>query len=412
MIAIGLSPNTQKDDVLLALTILLTPWRWVRGHAAKTLEDWFRRFTGRQFAIAFDSGRSAEYAILKAIGVGVGDEVLIQAFTCVAVPNSILWNGATPVYVDVNTAGNLDPKDLERKVTERSRAIIVQHTFGIPADIDAIKKVAKTHRLILIEDCAHALGATVAGKKVGTFGEFAFFSFGRDKVVSSVAGGMAVTNSKKHAKILRSFQRNLGFPSLAWIFAQVLHPIAFVLILPTYNLLSIGKFILIVLQKLRFLTKPVARQELTGGRPPFYPRKLPNAQALLALHQVQKIITFNKRRREIASVYDRELRNLPMTLPAIAEGDIFLRYNVEVQNPNNLYRFMRGKGMLLGRWYSHVIDPKDVDLGKIGYVLGSCPKAETLAQTSLNLPTYPRMTVADAEKVVEVLKEYFRKDSK
>src|SRR5581483_6767724 len=160
MIAISLSPNSQKDDVFLALTILVSPWRWFRGSAIKAIEDWFKRYFATQFAIAFDSGRSGEFAILSALNLHEGDEVIIQAFTCVAVPNSVLWTGAKAIYADIDETGNLDPKDLEKKITKKTKAVIIQHTFGIAANMDAIQKVLKGKKIILIEDCAHALGAS------------------------------------------------------------------------------------------------------------------------------------------------------------------------------------------------------------------------------------------------------------
>lgn len=410
MIAIGISPNAQSDDVVIAVGVLFTPWRWFRGSAIKTLEDWFKRFFKAQFAIAFDSGRSCEYAILKAIGVGGGDEVLLQAFTCVAVPNSVIWNGGVPIFVDVDSTGNLDVSDLERKITPRSRAIIVQHTFGIAADIERITEIARKNKLVLIEDCAHALGATHKGKKIGTFGDIAFFSFGRDKVISSVFGGMVITNNKKYAKAIRNFQRNLLFPSVGWVFAQLFHPIAFVFILPLYNVLSIGKLLLVFFQKLGALSFPVAPSEKKGQRPPFYPRKLPNAQAILALNQLKKYDAFNKKRQKIASLYTKALHNLPITLPTYSEGDIFLRYNIQTSVAPEIYTHFRKKGILLGRWYSHVIDPPGVDLAKVGYTTGSCSKAEIMAKKSLNLPTHPRMTISDATKIVRILRKYYGRD--
>lgn len=407
MIAIGLSPNTQRDDVFLALATLLMPWRWTRGSAIKSLEDWFKRYFHCQFAIAFDSGRSCEYAILKALEVGSGDEVLIQAFTCVAVPNSILWNGARPIFIDIDDTGNFDILDLERKITPKSKAIIVQHTFGIAADIEVIAQMAKKHKLALIEDCAHALGATFKEKKIGTFGDFAFFSFGRDKVVSSVFGGMVITNNKKSASLLRNFQRSLAFPPFAWVFVQLLHPIAFSFILPLYRVFNLGKILLVFLQKIRLLSMPVDMLEKRGERPSFYPRRLPNAQAMLARHQLKKLVQFNRNRQEIASMYEKNLKGVPITLPKAANGDIFLRYNIQTQDSVMLYAFARKRGVLLGRWYASIIDPQGVDLERVGYALGSCPKAETFAQKSLNLPTHPKMTMRDAKKVIEVVQDYF-----
>lgn len=407
MIAISLSPNTQGDDILLALRVLLTPWGWFRGDGVKSLENWFRRYFNTGYAIAFDSGRSAEYAILKAINLAADEEVLIQAFTCVAVPNAILWMGGKPVYVDIDDTGNIDPLDFERKITTKTRVIIVQHTLGVAANVEKIQKIAKKHKLILIEDCAHALGATLAGKKIGTFGDFAFFSFGRDKVISSVFGGMVVTKSKRNASTIRNFQRNLAMPTIHWVFTQLFHPIAFTIILPLYNVLGLGKILLVFLQGIGLLSKPFEPIEKEGKRPSFYPRRLPNAQALLALNQLKKLTSYNKKRVEIAAMYERHLKGLPITLPKASHGDIFLRYNIQVQNPDKLYQFAKMKGMLLGRWYSHVIDPRDVTLLKVGYTTGMCPNAAALASTSLNLPTYPKMDFADVRKVIETIQQYY-----
>jgi dTDP-4-amino-4,6-dideoxygalactose transaminase len=410
MIAIGLSPNTERDDVLLALSVLITPWRWIKGSALRVLEDWFRRYFRMKFAIPFDSGRSCEYAILKAVGINSGDEVLIQPFTCVAVPNSILWSGAKPVYVDIDKTGNIDASNLEKKITRKSRAIIVHHTLGIAANVEKIREIAKKHNLVLIEDCAHALGATCKGRKLGTFGDVSFFSFGRDKVVSSVFGGMVITNNKRYAQNIRNFQRGLPFPSFHWIFAQLFHPVAFVVILPLYNTFNIGKIILVLLQKVKVLSVPVEASEKEGKRPLSYPKRFPNAQALLALNQLRKLEKFNKHRREVAKQYKEALQNLPVTLPRDSAEDIFLRYNLETKDALSIYAFFRKKNVILGRWYCHTIDPKGVILTKVGYQQGSCPRAELFAANCLNLPTYPRMTMADAHTVIRMLKEYYEKN--
>jgi len=409
MIGIGLSPNAAWDDVILAASVLATPWRWFRGGFVRALEEWFKRYFAAKSAIAFDSGRSSEYAILKAINISPSDEVLVQAFTCVAVPNSVLWAGGKPIYVDVDKTGNIDVADLEKKITPKTKAIIVQHTFGIAASIEKIQTIAKEHRLILIEDCAHSLGATVAGKKLGSFGDFAFFSFGRDKVVSSVCGGMVILNNSRYAKNIRGFQKNLSFPSVGWIFSQLFHPIVFsFIVLPFYNVLGIGKIVLVIFQRLGLLSKPVAEKEKRGERPAFYPKKLPNAQAIVALNQVKKLSAFNTKRQEIAAFYTKALADSVFTLPTIKKTDIVLRYNIQTQHASALYRFAKDKGILLGRWYGHVIDPTGVEYTKIVYQAGSCPKAEFLARQSLNLPTYPKMSLGDAARVVAVLTEYGR----
>ncbi len=401
MIAISLSPNTQKKDYMTALAQLFSPWSYIHGQYVKKVEQWFQKYFNARFAISFDSGRSAQYAILSALGIGKGDEVLIQAFTCVAVPNSVLWTGAKPIFVDIEkNSYNMSLGDLVKKINKNSKAIIVQHTFGQAAKISEICQIAKKHKLVLIEDCAHALGASVNSQKLGTFGEAAFFSFGRDKVVSSVFGGMVVTRDKRIEERVKEFQKNLAYPSIFLIVQQLLHPIFFSMILPTYNFFNLGKVILKVSQALHLLGKPVIEMEKKGQRPRFYPRKLPNSLARLALVQLGRLESFNKKRKVIAAVYAKELSI------KIKDQDIHVRFPLLVNRRDELLKSAKSRGILLGDWYSHVVDPKGVDLTKIGYAFGSCPMAEQSATKIVNLPTYPRMSVNDAQKVVRIVKNY------
>ncbi len=183
-ISISLSPNTEKDDIRLAFLLKFQPWKWKEGKEVVDLEDEFKKYLGVNHAISFNSGRSSLMAILDSLGLEKGSEILLQAFTCNAVPNPIIWAGLKPVYVDVNEQTfNIDPEDLRKKITLRQaqgghpRAVIVQHTFGLPAYMDEIIRICQENNLILIEDCAHSLGAEYRGKKVGTIGRISFFSF-------------------------------------------------------------------------------------------------------------------------------------------------------------------------------------------------------------------------------------------
>src|SRR5512135_1616150 len=120
----------------------------------------------------FYKGRVALFAILKAMGVNTGDEVIVPGFTCVVVPNAVIYNRALPVFVDIDGATyNIDPGKIEAKITKKTRAIIVQHTFGVPAEMDGITEIAKAHNLFLIEDSCHTLGSRYKGKPVGAFGD-------------------------------------------------------------------------------------------------------------------------------------------------------------------------------------------------------------------------------------------------
>ncbi|HSX40366.1 MAG TPA: aminotransferase class I/II-fold pyridoxal phosphate-dependent enzyme, partial [Candidatus Saccharimonadales bacterium] len=225
-IAISLSPNTQTSDILLALKTLLAPWNYYKGNYATALEQWFVKNFKVASAVSFNSGRSSLFAILKALDIQKGDEILMQTFTCVAVPNAIIWAGAKPVYVDIDKTLTMDAKDLERKITAKTKAILVQHTFGIPSNMDEIRTLARKNKLIVIEDCAHTIGAVYNGKKLGTLSDVAFFSLGRDKAFSSVFGGMAITNNRTLGNKLKSIQKKKNNPNVFWVFQQLLHPVA------------------------------------------------------------------------------------------------------------------------------------------------------------------------------------------
>lgn len=407
MIAISLSPNTKKEDVLLALKLLFSPWRFFEGESIRLLEQWFRQYFDVPYAVSFNSGRSALYAILKTLGISAGDEVIIQSFTCVAVPNSIIWTGATPVYTDIAASLTMDPDSLKKKITKKTKAIIAQHTFGIPTDMLPIIDIAKKHNLFIIEDCAHGIGIDYKNKKQGMFSDAAFFSFGRDKAFSSVFGGMVITGSKRFGKKLRTFQRQLRQSSFIWTVRQLLHPLVFSFILPLYDFFSIGKIILVILQKLRILSFPVSYKEKIGKSKPTFVGELPEPLACLALAQIRKIKEFNKHRIDISNYYLNQLKGFDFDIPC-KEPIPFLRFPILCQDQDRaqVLNFFKKNKIYLGDWYSNIIDPKGVDFSKIGYEKDSCPKASYYAQKIINLPTYPTMTINDAKKVTDLLKKY------
>ena len=271
-ISISFSPNTQADDIRLAWKILFQPWQWGKGKEIQKIEEKFKKYLKVKYAFSFNSGRSALLAILKSLDIEEGGEILLQAFTCSAAVNPILWQKLKPVFVDIDATLNLDPQKLERKITKKSKAVIIQHTFGCPAKIEEIKNICQKYNLFLIEDCAHSLGARHKGSLVGTLGDATFFSFGRDKVISSVYGGMAITNNKKIAQKLKEFQDSISFPLSSWVFQQILHPISFATFLPIYSFLNLGKGILYLKRKLNLLSPALYNQEKYGGQPLYFPK--------------------------------------------------------------------------------------------------------------------------------------------
>lgn len=420
-ISISLSPNVEKDDVRLALKLIFQPWKWKRGSAIQELEKKFAEYLGVKYAISFNSGRSSLFAILESLGLQKGDEVLLQAFTCNAVPNPVLWAGLKPVYVDCKTDDfNMDADDLEKKISSRSKAVILQHTFGLPADIERVQEICRRHNLFLIEDCAHALGAEYGkpasaksfgeAKKVGAFGDAAFFSFSRDKVISSVYGGMAVSNDPALAEKLRQAKDKFGLSSYFWIFQQILHPIFLhYVILPLYNILDLGKIFLVFSQMAHILSKAVSFKEKRGGKPDYFPKALPNALAQMALHQFLKLDRFNEHRKEISAFYYENLKDTNFILPPNPSDrkQSFLRFTIKSPNAHEiLYEAWHKQNMLLGDWYTTPIAPFDTKLDAIQYQMGMCKNAERLANETLNLPTYINCSKKDAQRVVDFLKQW------
>lgn len=371
----ALAPNFELDDAWLALKLLFQPWRWKHNNQGRTLINGM---------ILFDSGRTGLEAILRCMDIGPGDEVLLQAFTCVAVPNSVLWAGAKPIYVDCNEQYTMSVEDLKQKITLRQaqgkhpKAVIIQHTFGIMADVEAIKAIVG-HHVLVIEDCAHSFADS--GK-----GDASFYSFGRDKVISSVfGGGVKVKNQELFEKI-QEYQKSLPMPSYFWIKRQLLYVPVMVFIRATYDW-GLGKVLLAIVRKLHIFSKPVEAVEKNGKKPDFVGKQMPNALILLATHQFTKLEKFNVHRKKIAEIYRKTF-----------SGYGVLRFVVKMRlknKPNNIF---------LGDWYTTAIAPAGVSYEAIGYDPATCPTAERLATQTINLPNDIHITEHDAHRIISTIK--------
>lgn len=400
-IAIGLAPNLEKVDAVAAVKLLFSRKSLLLGDEEEKLKNWFRNYFSVPFAFPFISARGGLVALLKSQGIGRGDQVLMQAFTCVAVSNAILSVGAKPVYIDITDTFGIDLQDLKRKITSHTKAIIVQHTFGIPAWSSEIRNFAKEKKVFLIEDVAHTIGGTYKGKKLGTLADAAIFSFGRDKAFSTVSGGVVITNNKSVGDFLHAYYDKQIYPSWFWTVQQLFHSISFFfLILPLYKVF-LGKILLFTFQKLHLLAKPVAKNEL--GHFSEFSQKMPPSLSFLALLQLQRIDRFNTYREEISAYYESELTE------AGAKKYVktpLLRYPLLVENPVDLKIYAKKFGVILGDWYSHVIDPPRTSLQSVYYMKGSCPHAEYFASHIINLPTYPTLTRNEREKIVKIVVAY------
>jgi len=377
----------------------------------RLLEKDFERLFPKFGAVSFLTGRAALLAILKSLGIDKSDEVLLQAFTCVVVPNAIIKAGAVPVYADIKKDSfNMDPRDLAKKITPKSRAIIVQHTFGYPAEMEKILILARKHQLKIIEDCAHGINIDFRGKKLGMFGEAAFFSFGRDKVISSTFGGMAIFKNAKLTSKVRDYQKTLPLPPRFWLVQQLFYPIIFTLLLPVYNFFSLGKIILVFCQFLKLLSWPVEEAEKKGFFPKHLLAPLPNGLAVLARLQLKRLKEFNDQRKKITQFYIQKLKDLPVGLPRyqIKKKIIpLLRFTIKTTPAQELFEFAKKRGVVLNNWYYPSISPVGVDYQAVGYHPEKCPVAEEVAPTVVNLPTHPKMDIKKAKKVVKIIKEFF-----
>lgn len=407
LIAIDASPNTKTDDVSFALKRIINPWTWQKGEGIQKLERYFKDNYQAKFALAVQSGRLALNFLLKAL-LNEGDEALTQAFTCLVVPNAISQALGKPVFVDVDkNTYNLDPKDLVKKITKRTKVVIVQHTFGIPAPLEEIKAICDQNNLILIEDCAHALGAKYKNTLVGKFGDAAIFSFNQDKIISSVSGGLLITKNNKIINNLNSQFSKLKTPSNMEIFKLLLHPLLWQLAIPLYEKASIGKGVVFAGWKLGILGNTVSKDEENGKLPSSKMKSFSNVQAEIALKMLSRLKEDNQKRSAISKKYKEELSDLPIIHPKPPKnaGSIYLRYPIQVKDPAKLLKIARSQNIILGRWYNKPVFPW-TEASKRYYSYSSCKNAEEIGEKIINLPTYPRLTEEEVERVISVVKFY------
>jgi len=394
-----LGGTTRPEDLGVALRHLVGPSSMVRGPVIREYESSFARQIGVGHAFSFSAGRVALYGILRGLGIGDGDEVLLQVPTHIVVPNAVRYVGAKPVYVDCRLDSyNMDLDQAERLITPRTRAIVLQHTFGNPADLDRALALAQKYALELIEDCVHALGATYAGRQVGSLGKAAFFSTEETKTISSTMGGIAVTDDRELAARLRAFQEECCWPSASktarYVFKLVLYHF---LMQPSIH--RYPRYLYEFIGKRNPMPRATAAEEMRGERPANYEQRLANAQAALALSQLRRLEANLAHRRAITEVYGAILpqagfdtvKSLPDARPA------FVRYPVWVEDRTKALRAEAPRA-LLGTWFTSVLE-ESLSPAHAGYQPGSCPRAEAAAQHLVNLPTHLRVTEQDAEAI-------------
>jgi dTDP-4-amino-4,6-dideoxygalactose transaminase len=340
---------------------------------------------------------------LRALGVGPGDEILLQVPTHIVVANAIRYTGATPVYVDCDRSTyNMNLEQAERRVTPRTKALVLQHTFGIPADMDAVRTLSERHGIEIIEDCVHALGATYRGKQVGSFGRAAFFSTEETKTISTTMGGMVVTGDDRLAAKLRAFQMECAPAPRPLTRRYLLKLLAYhVLSAPTIHRYPRALYELI--GRRNPLPQATTPTELRGGRPAGYERRLSNAQAAIGLSQLRTLRSNLAHRREVSEIYVRRLANLGFEPPRPPEAAVpaYVRFPIWVPDRAVAVATARAHAVL-GTWFTSVLE-ESTSPAAGGYEPGTCPQAELAARHLVNLPTHPRVTRRDAELIAAAL---------
>jgi dTDP-4-amino-4,6-dideoxygalactose transaminase len=354
----------------------------------------------------FSKGRVALYAILRALDVGPGDEVIVPAFTCVAVPNAIMYTGARPVWVDIEpTTYCIDPSAVESAVSARTRAILAQNTFGLSADVDALTAIASRRGVVVVDDCAHGLGGRYRGRPNGTLTPVSFFSTQWSKPLSTGLGGFAVAADDVTAARLRELEAAATEPSAGR--AAALH----ILLLGRERagngrLLRGGRSAYRSFSRLRILPGSSDRDELEGrSMPEGFLARLSDEQARLGSERIVRLVAAVARRRSIAHRYTEWLLahgRTPAPEPAEAEH-AFLRYPIRVSERREVRATAERLGVDLGDWFVSPVHPLEDRLDRWGFVPGTAPNAERACREIVNLPTDPTLREHDVERVVALL---------
>lgn len=405
--------TTSLQDCLVALRFGINRSHLIQGSLIQEYEREFARQVGVRFATSFSTGRVALFALLRIFKIQNGDEVLLQAPTHIVVPNAIRYAGGKPVYVDceLNTF-NMNLAEAEQKITSKTRVLLVQHTFGVPVDLQAALLLAQKHHLILVEDCVHALGAQYQGRQVGSFGQAAFFSTEETKIISSTMGGMAVTDDPIIAAQLQAIQLSCDLPDPEIVWRYLVKLILYHLVTQPY-VHPYMRWIYLHLFK-----RPVTNlapgtttiEEMEGRQPTNYLQRLGNGQAAVALRQLKRLDANISHRRSIAQDFHERFQELGSHViqPPTGSQPSFVRYPILVTDRSAATKAALQQ-VILGEWFSSVLEESAApSYGQ--YEMGSCPTAEFAANHLVNLPTHFRINHEDVNRIVTILKPYLIKE--
>lgn len=377
---------------LAYLKLLLSPWRYNNGQPAVRLEQRLERLygdaAGRQLFLT-SGGRFALELLLRSLNLEPGDEVIVQSFTCLVAVNPVVWAGLRPVFVDIDpTNFSADLASLEARLTDKTRVIVVQHSFGLPGHIEQVVALAHSRHILVVEDCAHALGNPWDGPKLGTYGDAAILSFGIEKTLSSKVGGALLVNNPDLLPGVEGAYAQLPLLPRLETWRWLLYPLFITGLrrLPA----SWGKPVSRALIKRRLLRQAVSATEQAGGRPPTPAARLSGALAAVILAELTDLERNLSHRSAISDRYTQALAGvIDVQLPAAAQTSL-IRFPLLCATPelrDYLKSRLQAQGMPVSTWYDPAVFPGGPALAIIGYDPASVPVAEAAASHILCLPT-------------------------
>jgi perosamine synthetase len=377
----------------------------LRGPCIFEFENRFAAYHGVRHAVSASYGRMAFYYILKGMDLPRGSEIIFPALTFWVVPEMARVLGFRPVFVDIDPSTfNIDPAKLEVAITPKTRAVVPTHLYGQPCDMDRIMSIARARKLAVIEDCAHALGATYRARKVGTFGDASFFSFQMLKPLNTYGGGMAVTNDDALAARIRTFAEGEEWPDVKDVLKKIVlgnlqrkligpYGFTFTMFLAFYIASFFGDYDLsrYLWEKIRPLD-PLPRS---------YRKKYANAQALIGLRMLEHIDEFNAANRSHAAKLTAALKDVRGIQPPAGLPDtesVFYQYCIRAADPDRIKHRAIRSGLDVEIMHVDICNVLDI----FAESKTNCPIAET-ADRTLQLPVYASLKDGDLGRIIEII---------
>ena len=382
------------DALDLAALNILRNTQFIMGNEVKTFEQEFSAFIGVKHSISVGNGTDALIIALEALGIGVGDEVITTPYTFFATAESIAYVGATPVFVDVDRdTFNMDPKLIERAITERTKAIMPVHLFGLSCDMDPIMDIAERHGLAVIEDACQAVGGTYKGRKLGSIGHISCFSFFPTKNLGAAGdGGMIVTNDDNLATICKALRAH-GSGENGQIAFNILHKIEAEVEKDT----STDNTVYNPLKYYNYLVGHNSR--------------LDEIQAAILRVKLRYLDEWNTLRKSHAAYYTEQLERFvgeyDIALPFESDfaKHVYHMYILQSNHKDEIIEFLKNKGIATGVYY-----PVPLHLQKaflpLGYKVGDFPNSEYLSFRTFAIPMYAELTGEQQDYIIEAIKEY------